>query len=311
MTIETQNGADGRGRLIVIGAGGQVGRLLAAGPAAVAMGRDDIDIADAERVDLALADLTSGDVVVNCAAHTAVDAAETDIEAARLGNEVGPANLARATARHGARLIHLSTDYVFSGGVSSSGARTEDRTPLEPDDLDPDASPASVYGRTKLAGERAVARIDPRATIVRTAWVYTGALGGSDFVATMRRLEAQRDTVSVVDDQVGSPTYAVDLAAGLLALADRPDITGATLHATNAGSCSWFDLARAVFAGVGADPERVTPTTTAAFPRPAPRPPYSVLSGRSWAAAGLPPLRDWRAGLIAALAADGVAAPSI
>ncbi|WP_045822161.1 dTDP-4-dehydrorhamnose reductase [Williamsia herbipolensis] len=303
---DTQGQAGTRpGRLIVIGAGGQVGRLLATGPATVALGRAEIDIADAARVDRALGDLTPDDVVVNCAAHTAVDAAETDVEAARLGNEIGPANLARATARHGARLIHLSTDYVFPDAAG------DQRVPWEPGDLDPEAQPASVYGRTKLAGERAVAGIDPRATVVRTAWVYTGALGGNDFVATMRRLEAERDTVSVVDDQVGSPTYAVDLAAGLLALADRPDLTGATLHATNAGSCSWFDLARAVFAGVGADPQRVAPTTTAAFPRPAPRPSYSVLSGRSWAAAGLPPLRDWRAGLTAALAADGVAGPSV
>ncbi|MGJ0119111.1 dTDP-4-dehydrorhamnose reductase [Williamsia sp. MIQD14] len=307
MITDTRERTDGRrGRLVVIGAGGQVGRLLAAGPAAVAMGRDDIDIGDAGRVERALVDLTSDDIVVNCAAHTAVDAAETDVEAARLGNEIGPANLARATARAGARLIHLSTDYVFPSSRDDG-----DPAPLEPDDLDPEAQPASVYGSTKLAGERAVAEIDPRATVVRTAWVYTGALGGTDFVATMRRLEAERDTVSVVDDQIGSPTYAVDLAAGLLALADRPDLTGTTLHATNAGSCSWFDLARAVFVGVGADPERVTPTTTAAFPRPAPRPAYSVLSGRSWAAAGLPPLRDWRAGLTAALAADGVTGPGV
>lgn len=288
--------------LVVVGARGQVGRLIAASaPDALVLDRDEVDITDASSVDRVLSRLRPGTTVINCAAHTAVDAAETDVDAAEAINVTGPANLARATAATGAWLVHVSTDYVFDGAAPSG-----ERRPLEPSDLSPDAQPPSVYGRTKLAGERAARAADPRTTVVRTAWVYTGVAGGADFVATMRRLEAERSTVSVVDDQVGSPTYAADLAQALLAVADTPSAAGATLHATNAGACSWFELARAVFAGIGADPERVLPTTTADFPRPAPRPAWSVLSSRSWEDAGLTPLRDWRSALTAALAADGV-----
>ncbi|WP_188490671.1 dTDP-4-dehydrorhamnose reductase [Williamsia phyllosphaerae] len=297
----------GSSRLIVTGAGGQVGRLLTAAPGAIGLGRTDLDISDADAVTRVLADLGPQDVVVNCAAYTAVDAAESDVAAAEAINVAGPAALAGATAAAGAWLIHLSTDYVFSG------APTRDR-PFEPADLDPDAIPATVYGRTKLAGERAARSADPRTTIVRTAWVYTGAVGGSDFVSTMRRLETERDTIGVVDDQIGSPTYAVDLAAALVQLAQTPPehmsrVEGAVVHATNAGRCSWFDLAQAVFAGVGADPERVRPVTTAEFPRPAPRPAYSVLSGVSWADAGLRPLREWRPALDMALHARSLPLP--
>ncbi|MEH3154820.1 MAG: dTDP-4-dehydrorhamnose reductase [Gordonia paraffinivorans] len=288
--------------LVVVGARGQVGRLIAASaPGALLLDRDEVDITDATSVDRVLSHLGPGSTVINCAAHTAVDAAETDVAAAEAINVTGPANLARVTAATGAWLIHVSTDYVFDGAPPAGDCR-----PLEPEDLDPAARPPSVYGRTKLDGERAARAADPRTTVVRTAWVYTGAAGGSDFVATMRRLESERDTVSVVDDQVGSPTYAADLAQALLTLAATPAAVGATLHATNAGACSWFELARAVFAGVGADPERVLPTSTADFPRPAPRPAWSVLSPRSWERAGLPALRDWRSALTAALAADGV-----
>nr|WP_280499720.1 dTDP-4-dehydrorhamnose reductase [Nocardia farcinica] len=227
-----------------------------------------------------------GDVVINCAAYTAVDKAETEPDAAFAVNGTGPAVLASACARAGARLIHLSTDYVFGG------THTDPYEPTDP------TAPASVYGRSKLAGERAVLDLAPAAHVVRTAWVYTGDRG--DFVATMRRFAAERPTVDVVDDQIGSPTYAADLAAGLLELAATP-AAPPLLHATNAGTASWFELARAVFAEIGADPERVRPCASSAFPRPAPRPAYSVLSNRAWVAAGLTPLRPWRAALHEAL----------
>ncbi|MFI1911608.1 dTDP-4-dehydrorhamnose reductase [Nocardia sp. NPDC020380] len=273
--------------LVVTGAHGQLGRaLLRLAPGARGLGRAELDITDAD----AVRDVVKpGAVVINCAAYTAVDQAETDADAAFAVNATGPGVLAGACAAAGARLIHVSTDYVFPG--------TADH-PYEPGDP---TGPATVYGRSKLEGEQAVLRIAPAAHIVRTAWVYTGQ--GSDFVATMRRLEGERDTVRVVNDQIGSPTYTLDLAAGLLELAARPELPGAhrILHATNAGQGSWFDLARAVFAGLGADPERVLPCGTADFPRPAPRPAYSVLSGKSWVAAGLAPLRDWRLGLSDAL----------
>ncbi|MEU0541533.1 dTDP-4-dehydrorhamnose reductase [Nocardia sp. NPDC005978] len=282
-------------RLVVTGARGQLGRaLLRHAPAARGYGRAELDITDADAV---RAVLNPGDTVINCAAYTAVDQAETEVDAAFAGNATGPAVLAAACADIGARLVHISTDYVFPGTATR---------PYEPGDP---TGPATVYGRSKLAGERAVLELDPRARIVRTAWVYTGT--GGDFVATMRRLERERDTVNVVADQIGSPTYAPDLAGGLLELSGRLDAESGTaggpsvipriLHAGNAGRASWFDLARAVFAGLGADPERVRPCGTADFPRPAPRPAYSVLSGTAWAAAGLTPLREWRVALHDAL----------
>jgi dTDP-4-dehydrorhamnose reductase len=272
------------GRLIVTGAGGQVGReILRLAPGARGFSHRELDITDPAAV---RAVLEPGAVVLNCAAYTAVDKAESEPEAAYAGNETGPAVLAAACAYVSARLIHLSTDYVFPG--------THDR----PYDTTDPTGPATVYGRSKLAGEQVVSTLAPQAHVVRTAWVYAGA--GSDFVATMLRLERERDTVDVVDDQLGSPTYAADLAAGLLELAGRPDVPR-LLHATNAGQASWFELAQAVFAGIGADPARVRPCDSTAFPRPARRPAYSVLSNDSWVRAGLTPLQDWRTALRDAL----------
>lgn len=268
-----------------------MGRALAqnlAGTGAVVRGTrsDEMDITSADAVAAVFGEF-GPDVVINAAAYTAVDDAESDEETARRVNVHGPANLARATAASGVRLIHVSTDYVFAGDAHS------------PYPVDAPTSPRTAYGRTKLAGEIEVRTLDPSAHIVRTAWVYTGE--GADFVATMRHLERERDRVTVVDDQRGSPTYAPDLAAGLVELAQLTG-PGRTLHATNAGEATWFELARAVFEEVGADPSRVLPCTSAQFPRPAPRPSYSVLSGAQWAAAGLAPLRDWRAALADALA---------
>ncbi|MDY6808316.1 MAG: dTDP-4-dehydrorhamnose reductase [Actinomycetota bacterium] len=294
--------------IFVIGATGQLGTALQAEPAAPdglrALGSADIDIADAASVSTALADLGPGDVVLNCAAYTDVDGAESDSAGAYAVNRDGPGNLARATRAAGAWLIHVSTDYVFAGAAATTtGPRRQ--VAYEPDDVS--GTPETVYGASKLAGEDLARELDPAATIVRTAWVYTGGPDSRDFVGTMRRLEASRDTVSVVDDQTGSPTYAADLAAGLWELVARghdPRVAGAVLHATNSGSVTWFAVARAVFAELGADPERVHPCTTADFPRPAPRPAYSVLSGDAWVQAGLTPLRDWRSALHAAVAFD-------
>ncbi|MGW5270472.1 dTDP-4-dehydrorhamnose reductase [Rhodococcus sp. NPDC003994] len=274
--------------IVVTGAAGQLGRQVVArsGGAAVGYGSNELDITDPSSIAAAI---TGECVVINCAAHTAVDAAETDVDAAEELNVRGPRLLAERCAEVGAQLLHVSTDYVFSGDA---------RTPYEPSDP---TGPRTVYGRTKLAGERAVLAALPGATVVRTAWVYTGV--GTDFVATMLRLERERDTVTVVSDQVGSPTYAADLADGLLEAAGTVGALPSVLHAAGGGSASWFDLARAAFAGVGADPERVRPCSSDDFPRPAPRPAYSVLSPRSWIGAGLTPLRPWRDAVDAALAA--------
>jgi dTDP-4-dehydrorhamnose reductase len=297
---EAERGSDGLRSILVTGVAGQLGRQLRTrgGSRVRGLTSAQLDITDPVSVYQAVGKLGPGDVVINCAAYTAVDNAESDRSTAGAVNADGPGYLAEHTARTGAHLIHISTDYVFTGSSSR---------PLEPGDP---TGPESVYGATKLAGEQAVRAADPAATIVRTAWVYTGAVDSADFVGTMRRLERDRDTVSVVTDQVGSPTFSGDLAEGLLELAGEvsgPEsvASGQILHATNAGSCSWFDLTQALFAELGADPSRVLPTTTANFPRPAPRPAYSVLSGRAWQEAGLTPLRDWRAALTAAVRSDG------
>jgi dTDP-4-dehydrorhamnose reductase len=237
----------------------------------------------------------SGDVVVNCAAYTKVDAAEEDQERANAVNALGPEHVAHACARAGADLIHISTDYVFSG-LFEGGQR-------RPYEIDDETGPLSVYGRSKLAGEMAVLAAMPDAHVVRTAWIYKGS-DGTDFVATMRRLAAGDGPVDVVADQVGSPTYVGDLVSALLQIADG-SIREPLLHAANEGEASRFEQAQAVFEAVGADPQRVRPVGTDAHPRPAPRPPYSALSSRKSAEAGLTPLRPWRDALAAALGSDG------
>lgn len=225
-------------------------------------------------------------VVINTAAYTAVDAAEADEERAYAVNAAGPAVLAAACAASNVRLVHVSTDYVFPGDASV------------PYGVDDEPGPRTAYGRTKLAGEQAVRAVLPEASwIVRTAWLYGGE--GPSFVRTMAGLERSRETVSVVNDQVGSPTWTGDLAAGLLALVQSSvsSVPAGTYHATNAGQVSWHGFARAVFAELGTDPDRVLPTDSASFVRPAPRPAYSVLSPQAWVGAGLPALPGWREAL--------------
>ncbi len=281
--------------LLVTGGNGQLGRAvteqaIAAGHLVRACSSADLDVTDSVAVQDAVAALVAGvgrAVVINCAAHTAVDAAESEPEKAAAVNTHGAENLAESCAHHGARLVHVSTDYVFAGDAAE---------PYQPGDA---TGPRSVYGQTKLAGERAVLAALPSAHVVRTAWVY-GA-HGANFVATMLRLERERDIVRVVDDQQGSPTCASDLAAGLLELAAVTGVPGGVLHATNAGATTWFGLAQAVFAEVGADPQRVHPCSSEEFPRPAPRPAFSVLSNEAWTAAGLTALQPWREALHQAL----------
>lgn len=273
-------------RMVVTGAGGQVGRLLAVGAArrgydVSALTRHDLDITDQAAV---ARNVTGADVVVNCAAFTNVDASESQPQAAHAINAIGPGNLARACAGSGARLVHISTDYVFGGDL---------RRPYEISDP---TGPLNIYGRSKLDGELAVHAALPEAHVVRTSWVFTGGVGGTDFVSVMRKLAAGDGTVDVVADQTGSPTYAPDLVGALLDLA-AGGIDAPLLHVANSGWCSRFEQARAVFTAAGADPERVRPVDTAAVPRPAHRPVFSALGMTESVRAGITPLRPWREAL--------------
>jgi dTDP-4-dehydrorhamnose reductase len=294
------------GRIVITGAGGQVGRFLAAevtrrGGTVLALTSQQCDITDPPAIERAV---EPGDVVINCAAYTDVDGAEADETTAYAVNVTGPENVAQACARAGAQMIHLSTDYVFAGPSPGTTPRRYE--------LDDETGPLSVYGRTKLAGELAVLAAFPDATVVRTSWVYTGNPGGSDFVAVMRERAANGESVEEVDDQIGSPTYVGDLVSALLEVAGWPaegESAGAgairepVLHAANDGAVSRFEQARAVYALVGADPELVQPVSKAAKPRPATRPAYSALGSRLSTAAGLSPLQPWRDALTEALGA--------
>jgi len=268
-------------RWLVTGAAGMLAhdllpRLANAGHDVTALRRADLDVTDAAACEAAV---EGHEVVANLAAWTAVDDAETREPEAFAVNAVAAANLAAACARTGARLVHVSTDYVFSGDATTPYA------------VDAPIAPRSAYGRTKAAGEWAVLAHCPSALVIRTAWLY-GA-GGANFAATMARLAGERETLSVVDDQRGQPTWTVDLADALVRLVES-DAPGGIWHGTGSGETTWFGFARAIFEELGLDPERVTPTTTDAFPRPAPRPAYSVLGHERWSDAGLEPLADWR-----------------
>lgn len=280
-------------RWLVTGAGGQLGRellnLLSDQSDVTGYRHEELDVTDAG----AVADAVRGarpDVVVNAAAYTAVDAAERNEPLAFAVNARGPGNLAAACARIGAALVHISTDYVFAGDAHEPYG-----------EADP-VAPRGVYGRSKAAGETAVLQSDAVSYVVRTAWVYGGY--GPNFVKTMARLERERPTVDVVDDQHGQPTWTRELARGIRALVGRRPAPG-VYHCTSSGATTWCGFARAVFEELGADPARVRPTTTDRFPRPAPRPAYSVLADTRWRAAGLPALQDWRAALHEAFARHG------
>ncbi|MBD8485053.1 dTDP-4-dehydrorhamnose reductase [Frigoribacterium sp. CFBP 8759] len=270
-------------KYLVTGARGMLGTdLLEAlfGRDVTVLGRADLDVTDRDTV---FAAVQGHDVVINAAAYTAVDAAETDEETALAVNGTAAGLLAEATASVGAKLVQVSTDYVFDGDAASPYA--EDAT----------IAPVSAYGRTKAEGEKLALAANPEGTfIVRTAWLY-GAHGGN-FAKTMVKLAGSHDTVKVVDDQLGQPTWTADLAAQIVALLDS-DAPAGVYHGTNSGSTSWFEFARAVFDEAGLDPARVLPTDSSTFVRPAPRPSYSVLGHDAWARAGLTPMRPWREAL--------------
>ena len=266
-------------KIVLTGAKGMLGSDVDA----LARARHEVTATDKEELDITKADATrrffaenEADVIINCAAYTDVDGCEADRDNAYLLNAVGPRNLAAAASEIGAALVHISTDYIFDGAKGS---------PYREDDA---PNPISVYGATKLAGERFVQGLTGKHYIVRTQWLF-GENGGN-FVDTMLKLAKVKDSLSVVNDQFGSPTYARDLAAAIVALIQRPAY--GVYHITNGGVVSWYDFAREIFrqAGVKAT---VTPCTTAEFPRPARRPAYGALENRRWKANGHPPLRPF------------------
>ena len=261
-------------KTLIVGGTGMLGRDVAqvAGDAAVALGSRELDITSAEDVARALEDVRP-DVVVNGAAFTDVDGAEANVADAERVNVDG----ARNVAAQAPRVIHVSTGYVFSGDA---------RAPYV--ESDP-VGPATVYGRTKLAGERAVAEANPNHLIVRTAWLF--GVHGPNFVETMLRVGSERGAARVVDDQIGCPTYTRHLAQALLELAEG-ERTGIQ-HLAGGGSVSWHGFAREIFAAAGLEVD-LQPCTTDEFPRPAPRPAWSVLGSEH---AGAPTLPAWQHGL--------------
>ena len=272
-------------RLLVTGAAGMLGTDVVAAAAAghdvVAFARADLDITDAEAVRAAVRD-TQPDAVINCAAYTNVDGAETEEDTATRINGDGAGHLAAAAAESGAHIVHVSTDYVFAGDAT------------EPYREDAPTGPIGAYGRSKLAGELAVQAAAPTShSIVRTAWVF--GPHGKNFVDTMLKLAATRDELTVVDDQLGCPTYTGHLATALITIAEQR--SNGLLHVAGGGQCTWRDLAVATFAAAGLD-VTVHPTTTAAFGAPAPRPAYSVLGSTRSDAPALP---SWQDGLKAHL----------
>ena len=268
-------------RWLVAGAKGMLGTDLVAllereGEDVVALDVPDIDITDAASLEATVRDV---DVVVNVAAYTAVDKAEEDEGRAFTLNAVGPQLLARRAKAIGARLVHISTDYVLDGAGT------------EPYPEDAPIAPASAYGRTKAAGEWAVRAETDDYLIVRTAWLY-GA-NGNCFPKTMARLAAEKDALQVVSDQVGQPTWTVDLADLILRLV-RAQAPSGVYHGTSGGAVSWHGFTREIVKSVGKDPSMVAETDSASFARPAPRPAYSVLGHRALEAAGVAPIGDWK-----------------
>jgi dTDP-4-dehydrorhamnose reductase len=278
---------------LVTGGRGMLGQAVAAvladrGIPATIAGHAQLDITDAGAVVDAVAHHQG---VINTAAWAGVDAAETNPAAAAAVNDDAVGGLAATCEFTGTPLIHVSTDYVFNG----------DATVPYPEDTPPD--PVNAYGRSKADGESQVLLVAPSmGWVVRTAWLYDTT--GRNFVTTMLRLAGERDTIGVVDDQWGQPTWTAVLAerlADLAAATTTGQVPPGIYHAAAAGSTTWFGFARALFAEAGLDPQRIKPITTGDYPLPATRPAYSVLSLRRWVAAGLQPLGHWRPMLTTAM----------
>lgn len=255
--------------ILVTGANGQLGNemrnLSSTDPANRYLFTDvqELDITDLARVQAFLSE-NAVDYIVNCAAYTAVDKAESDIELCRKINAFAVENLAKASAAIGARMIHVSTDYVYSG--------THYMPYVESDAV----APTSVYGVTKLEGEQLLLAANPASVILRTSWLYSPY--GNNFVKTMLRLGREREKLSVVFDQIGTPTYAADLAAAIVAILNAPEFIPGIYNFSDEGVCSWYDFTLTIHRMAGIDTCRVSPIDTADYPSAATRPFYSVMN---------------------------------
>jgi dTDP-4-dehydrorhamnose reductase len=272
-------------KVLVTGAKGQLGTdmvhcLDGLGYEALGLSRQELDITNSKQVKKVFLQ-EKPDIVIHTAAHTKVDLAESEPDQAYLINAYGTRNVAVASESIGAKLVYVSTDYVFNG------RKTKPYIELEP------TSPLGVYGQSKLAGEQFVRDLHSRFFIVRTSWVY--GCSGTNFVKTMLKLAEERNEINVVHDQVGSPTYTVDLANFISQLIST-DLYG-VYHASNSGFCSWYEFAKAIFEEAGLKNMKVNPVTTAEFPRPAPRPEYSVMDHMAIRLNGLTDLPHWRESL--------------
>ncbi|SUY45791.1 dTDP-4-dehydrorhamnose reductase [Clostridium putrefaciens] len=251
-------------KLLITGADGQLGRELTKqyneikDVELILTGISELDITDMEAV-YEFVNNHKPEVIINCAAHTAVDKCEIDVDMAYKINTIGPKNLATAAYAIGAEIVQVSTDYVFDG-----------ERDIELTEFD-EVNPKTVYGKTKLEGERVVSKLNPKHYIVRTAWLYGD---GNNFVKTMIKLSETNKTLKVVNDQKGTPTSTVDLARVIISLVKNKNY--GLFHCTCKGECTWYDLTKEIFKIKGID-TKVIPCTTDEFPRPAKRPEYSVL----------------------------------
>lgn len=262
-------------KVLLIGAKGQVGQELQLTlpqlGEVISIGREELDLTNSEKIGQLIREIHP-DYLVNAAAYTAVDKAESEPELAYYINAKAPKIMAESAEKIQAKFLHISTDYVFDGRKN---------TPYLETDL---TNPLGVYGQSKLRGEEEIKTVNSQAIILRTAWVY-GSYGKSNFVKTMLRLGKEREELKVVVDQVGSPTWAKDIAAAITHLLINADNPAGIYNFTNSGIASWFDLTKAIFeeakiSGIPLKIQRVIPITTAEYPTPAARPAYSVLSGQ-------------------------------
>ena len=272
-------------KILITGANGLLGHELSSllkDHTLILLSHSQLDISDSESINQQI-DSSSPDIIINSAAYTQVDACETNYDLAYKSNATGPKNLAIKCKQLGIPLIHISTDYVFEGNEKKN-------SPLVENDK---LGPKTVYGKTKLEGEKMVQENCQKYFILRTAWLYGE---GKNFVKTMLSLSKKNKELKVVNDQIGSPTYAKDLAKAIKEIIEKKSDKYGIYHVTNKGEVSWYEFAKKIFEIKNIE-IKVNPCTSEEFPRPAPRPHYSVLSNQKWIDAGFTPMRDYEEAL--------------